>query len=103
MDEESAVMRNILQAIAMGSDSGKAIISLMSGITDNRGHYGTFGDLLLMGGDAKEDVEEERKEKACLRAVDAQVISQEGDIGDLWMFVIDASDGRKIAVSGWAY
>lgn len=103
MDEESTVFRDLLQALTMASESGKGLTTLLSGITDGCGNFGLFDDFLRMSGTGKEDIDEERKSKACIKAIDAQVISQEGDVGDLWQFVIEASDGKKISVSGWAY
>lgn len=100
-DEESSIFRTLISAAALPSDDNSDIIMLHKGITNGKGGFGTFRDFLRCAMEAT--AEEDQKQKMCLKAIDSSVMDQEGAVGDLWQFVIAASDGRKISVSGWGY
>lgn len=100
-EEEGSVFRSLAAAAAMSSDDFRDVMPLFKGITNGRGGYGMLMDFLRIATEAAE--EEDQQHKACIKAVDSSVIDRKGQVGDLWQFVIEASDGRKISVSGWAY
>lgn len=112
LEEEVYTLRNSMLPKGQ-SDRVTSGLTPFTGFVDGGGGYGVAEDLFISSnwGDAVERAklgEPELLNRLCLKAVDGKVMSRQGKVGDLWLFVVETSpnedgDTQKIAVSGWAY